>query len=100
MSDKIIKENEQLKLQIKGMFAQLDAHKQMVNEGLASSVQLRTNLVLFQTELQEKSHENELLKNSNANLNSQVDVLNKQVTTLNQRISELTAPPVATLPNA
>lgn len=104
MSEEALKklgtENEQLKMQQKGLFAQLEAHKQMVNEGLATSVQLRTNLVMFQQALQEKSQELEATKNSNANLNNQVDVLNKQVTALNQRVSELTAPPVAALPNA
>lgn len=104
MSEEVLKklstENEQLKQQQKALFAQLEAHKQMVNEGLAISVNLRTNVIMFQGALQEKARELEESKQANANLTNQVDVLNKQVTALNQRISELTAPPVAALPTA
>lgn len=60
---------EQHMNEIKGLRAQLEAHKQMVNEGLAVGVQLRTNLVLFQQALQEANTEKE-------NFKKQVDVLN------------------------
>ena len=57
---------------IKGLLAQLEAAKQMVNEGLSSNLQLRTNLNLFQQANQEYLNENHKLR-------STVDALSKKI---------------------
>jgi phosphate starvation-inducible protein PhoH len=56
----LTKENEELKRQfalnsqgVQGLLAQLDAHKQSLNEALNINLQLRTNLILFQKQNQE-----------------------------------------------
>ncbi len=73
-------ETEYLKSQLKGCSAQLEAIKQMCNEYIQSSIQLRSNLILLQQENQE--------------LRQQVDTHRGQVSTLSAKVLEL-QPPVA-----
>lgn len=44
---------EQLQQQVKGLTAQLEAHKQVVNENLHSIISLKTNIYLYQQAHQE-----------------------------------------------
>ncbi len=69
MSDELKNENEILKNKneslkqllaqnnnnVAGLVAQLEAHKQMLNDSLNTGLQLRTNLILFQKNNQELS---------------------------------------------
>jgi len=55
MSQDVIAQKDNL---IKNLSAQLEAAKQLVNEGLASSLQLRTNFQLFQQAYVEMQSEN------------------------------------------
>lgn len=59
--------------ELKSIKAQLEAHKGMLNEQLQMSIQLRTNLVLFQQAFQEA---------------------NQKVADLEKRIADLTPKPV------
>ncbi len=70
-------ENElaQAKSQIKGLIAQLDAAKQMVNEGMSTSLQLRTNMVMFQQAHQEQCKTIADLKTEIEGLRKQVEML-------------------------
>lgn len=72
-------ENDNLKKQLEAnsngvqtLLAQLDAHKQMLNEQFASSIQVRSNLVLYQ-----KAHKEVTDKNSE--LLKQIELLNKEL---------------------
>ncbi len=62
MSAELQNELDQAKLTIKGLNAQLEATKQIANESLASNLQLRTNVVLFQQANQELNQEIHVLK--------------------------------------
>ena len=55
MTPEIMKQKDD---QIKGLIAQLEAHKQMLNEQLQFGVNLRTNMILFQQTLQEVNAKN------------------------------------------
>lgn len=68
MSDEL----KQAQDQIKGLNAQLEAAKQMVNEGLNIQLQLRTNLQIFAQHNQEVAQENHQLRTT-------VDTLNKKI---------------------
>ena len=82
MSDELQVENENLKKQalqnsqgIQGLLAQVDAYKQLVNENTQISINLRTNLILFQKASEE--------------LSGKVSALNKQLEEAKARIVEL-----------
>lgn len=88
MSDQVIAqlrdELQKAISQVQGLSAQLEAHQQMVNEGLQASVNLRTNLVLYQ-----KAH-----KDVSAGFNEQCKLneqLNVQVKALTQEVADLKA---------
>lgn len=58
-----------VKNQIKGLSAQLEAAKQMISEGLAISLQLRANLVMFTEVNQEQDQKITELNNQIVELN-------------------------------
>lgn len=70
---------DQANIQIKVLNASLEAAKQMVNEGMTLSLQLRTNMHLFQMEVQDKNKMVEVLKTETVNLSKQVLELQKQI---------------------
>lgn len=74
---------ESLKNHIKGLTAQCEASKQMLNETLASCMQLRTNMHVLSGQLQEAYTEMSELKRIKAENE-------KQIVELGQRITELT----------
>jgi hypothetical protein len=78
--ESLTKELEDTKNQLKGLNAQSEASKQMLNDSLALNHQLRTNLILLQQIHQEA-----------VNKNQGLDFLNKQ---LSAKVLELT--PVVT----
>lgn len=82
-------ENEivQAKENIKGLIAQLDAAKQLVNEGLASNLQLRTNLNLFNQLHQE-------LVQKNSQLMQDIETIRAQNFALSERVLALSPPPM------
>jgi chromosome segregation ATPase len=84
MSVDLQNELEIAKSNIKGLTAQLDAAKQMINEILASNLQLRTNVVLFQQSYQEVNQEKHVLK-------QELEVQTNQVTYLTNKIPDLEA---------
>lgn len=60
-------------MQIKNLAAQLEATKQMINESLTSSLQLRSSLVLMQQANQELGQKNAALTNELTNLKAPKD---------------------------
>ena len=92
MSDELKAENEQLKAQalqnsqgVQSLLAQLDAHKQQMNESITAGLQLRSNLFLFQ-----KAHKEQA--DHIATLNKQIESLNQQLGDATKRIAELETP--------
>lgn len=86
------KEIEELKKQsaqnaqgVEGLIAQLDAHKQSLNEALNVGLNLRTNFILVQN--QAKKFANELNE-----ANKQIASLNQQLTDATAKIAALEAP--------
>jgi len=77
----------QFQAQIKGLTAQLDATKQMLNESLANQLQLRSSLIIMQQSNQEFCKEI-------ANLKGDKEKLLAQVTELDAKVSALTTPEV------
>ncbi len=63
MSVELQNQLDQANMNIKGLYAQLDATKQMLNEHLAANLQLRTNIVLLQQTNKDLSDETNVLKN-------------------------------------
>jgi hypothetical protein len=53
MSEDLVKQLEQLKVQNEGLICQLDAHKAHLSESINTSLNLRSTLVLFQKKNQE-----------------------------------------------
>lgn len=72
-------ENDQLTSQIKGLNAQLEAYKQMLNEQLQTSVNLRTNIILYQ-----QAHQEVSLKNTQ--LQKELDEANKKIEELTPKV--------------
>ena len=68
------KQVENHKLQINALLAQLDAHKQMFNETLGTSLQLRTNIIMLE------KHTKELTDKLNA-ANETIRTLKDQLAT-------------------
>lgn len=71
---------DQANLNLRGLQAQVEASKQMVNDGLNVSHQLRTNLIIFQQDNQDLARKNE--------------VAQKQIAQLAAKILELSPPKV------
>lgn len=84
----------QLQNQIKGLHAQLNAHQQMVNEGLASGVQLRSNVYLLQQALQEVNQDKANAIIEKDNLAKENEALLARVTALDSELAGFRAPPV------
>jgi septal ring factor EnvC (AmiA/AmiB activator) len=84
-------ELEQKNQELHGTRAQLEAHKQICNEQLGVNVQLRTNLILFQQELQKKNQELE-------KANAQIKLLSQQLGDATARIAALTPKPAEAPP--
>jgi predicted RNase H-like nuclease (RuvC/YqgF family) len=77
-------ENAELKKQIEnatanhsGLLAQVDAHKGMLSESIQSSLNLRTNLIMFQKKIQE--------------LSGVIQEKDKLINGLNQQLTDATA---------
>ena len=84
MSEQLHKELKDAKDNTKGLLAQLEATKQMLNENLATCLQLRTNMHILSGQLQEAFVELSDLK--------RIKLENeKQIVELAQKINELTA---------
>lgn len=77
--------NSQNQQGIASLMAQFDAAKQMLNESLASSLQLRTHLTLFQKKVNELSEKAEADKKV-------IDGLNSELSNHIVRIAELENP--------
>ncbi len=77
------KELVQANNNIKGLIAQLEASKQMLNEQLASNLQLRTNMHMFNQANQEFVKDNSKLK-------QEADNLKQHIITLVAKVNELT----------
>lgn len=80
----LTKEIEELKKQaaqnsqgVEGLLAQLDAHKQSLNEALNAGLNLRTNFIIVQKQAQ--------------NFANQLNEANKQIVSLNQQLSDANA---------
>ena len=84
MSELLQKQVEQLTMQCKGLDAQLVGTKQFLNEQLASTLQLRSSLVMFQNANQEHQQ-------NEANLNAIIKTLNDEKANLLAKITELDA---------
>ena len=79
MSDAdLIKQLEQANMQLKGLGAQLEATKQILNENLNSNMILRSHMILLQQDCKEANVKNE--------------ILNKQVNGLTSQLLELKPP--------
>ena len=83
MSEELLKENEALKKQlaqnqqgVEGLLAQLDAHKEHLNESLNSGLNMRTNVIY--------------LKKQNNVLTAQVNELKKSLEEANKKLLEVT----------
>ena len=94
MSEELKSENENLKQQlsnntqgINSLVAQLEAHKQSLNDSLNLGLQLRTNLIMFQKA-------NKELTDSLATQKQQIDSLSQQLEDATNRIAMLQTPPV------
>ncbi len=61
-------------LQIKNLAAQLDAMKQMYNEGTSSSLQLRSTVILLQQAHQEVSQKNVALTSELEKIKAELEV--------------------------
>ncbi len=81
MSEELQNQIKKLNDQIKGLTAQLDAAKGMVNDGLNIQLQIRTNLQLFAQNNQELSQENHQLRTT-------VDTLTKQILDMKNEAQE------------
>lgn len=84
MTEELKKLNEAHEQTVNGLVYQLDAHKQMLNENLQISLNLRTNLCMFQKEYQK--------------LQVQVADLTKQLADANAKIVELSKAPIENPP--
>lgn len=62
---------------VQGLLAQLDAHKQSLNEALNVGLNLRTNLIMFQKQ--------------NEQLVAKIQEQEKQINSLNQQLTDATA---------
>lgn len=80
------REMNQKELELNSLRAAVDAHKGMINEQLQNSLHLRTNLVLFQKELQRITNEKNA---SEATLKAQIQSLDQQLADATARIAEL-----------
>lgn len=85
MLEQLKTENETLKNQaaqsaqgVQALLAQIDAHKQMLNEATQGSANVRTHLILFQK--------------ANQELNAKIEALTKQLSDATARIVELEKP--------
>lgn len=70
-------EAAQHKANFDGLCAQLDAHKQMLNECLGTSIQLRTHIIILQKNIQElhgKLNEAQVKINQLSNANAPVPI--------------------------
>jgi hypothetical protein len=72
----------QTQSQIKGLFAQLEAAKQMVNEGLQTSLQLRATLHIFQADNKDLARQKETMQ-------KQIDMHKAQIVELSKKVLEL-----------
>jgi len=86
MSEELLKENEALKKQlaqnqqgVEGLLAQLDAHKEHLNESLNTGLNMRTNVIY--------------LKKQNNTLTAQINELKSQLEQANKKLSEITNAP-------
>ena len=79
---------DQANSNLKGLNANLEAHKQMLNETLQAVIQLRTNLVLYQQAHTESSQ-------ANAELIKQLEFVKTENENLLARVVELSAPSTA-----
>jgi soluble cytochrome b562 len=93
MSVELQNENNQLKVNMKALMAQLDAAKQMITEGLTTNLQLRTNLLLFQQAGQETAR-------ANADLQTELQKAKAEIQSLAQQILELEKQVPVTQPDA
>lgn len=76
------KQIEQNQVGIDGLLAQLDAHKELLNESLNSGLQLRTNTLIARKQ-------NMLLTNKLAESQKVLDGVNKQLEDATKKIVEL-----------
>jgi predicted nuclease with TOPRIM domain len=83
---KLQKELELATNNIKGLIAQLEATKQMLNEQLASNLQLRTNVHMF-------ANANKEFVDHNSQLQKEIENLKQHIITLATKINELTPKP-------
>jgi len=91
--DALTKRNAELEQQmsqnsqgIHGLLAQLDAHKQSLNEALNVGLNLRANLILVQKQNQE--------------FNDRIKTLSSQLDEANKKVAELSAPIATPIPVA
>jgi phage shock protein A len=94
MSEDLQKELNDAKNNIKGLAAQAEAAKQMLNESLASCLQLRTNMQIFGSTNQELVRELSDLKRVKTELENQIVGLAEKINELNAKINELSAPKI------
>lgn len=78
---------QQANMNIKGLTAQLDATKQMVNEILASNLQFRTNQIILQQAHQEIAVEKSGLMNQVEMHKAEIEVLKAKVLELQPVVS-------------
>lgn len=90
------KENEDLKKQnvqnqqgIQGLMAQFDASKQMLNESLVSSLNVRTQLVYCQNQIKDANVQLEARQKKVDELSKNIADLNKELSNHIVRIKEL-----------
>lgn len=101
MSDQNIE--VQLQNQIKGLHAQLEATKQMLNESHGSQLQCRATIIIFQQQINESMKEIANLKAEKNNLIADKEKLLAQVTELDAKVTALIpviAPPSGENENA
>lgn len=77
---------------IKGLIAQLEASKQMCNELIQVSFQLRTNIVLMQQNSQEEAKKKCELEAHAASLKAQLHALSEKVLELSPKPCEVPCP--------
>lgn len=85
-------ELDQAKNNFKGLCAQLDATKQMMNEQLASNLQLRSTIIIFQNAHKENMDECAKLKTENEALKDQILKQGEDNQVLRDKIAILEAP--------